>query len=188
MNILIIFATLFSTHMPVAQSMLDHASTSVIEVAEERVGDTSTYTLKKERFEVTFPGKPTEESQSVPTDLGDIEMYTYMYEVSPQEVWMLAYSDYPPEYVNEVDANDLLQGGKSGAMESLGITIAEEEKEVNVQKHPGLEFKATNGTYFVNYKMVMVGSRLYQVAILADGAYISKKKVKNFFKSFKVIF
>lgn len=188
MNFIAILFSALSMNFSTAQDMVNEASLSAYDIMAERIGDKEGYILKRKRFELTFPGKPSESSDVVPTDVGDIDMTSFLYEVSPQEVWMLAYSDYPPKYVDGSNSEELLQGGKNGAMESLGIYNTDTDKNVDVQGNPGLEFSATNGTYFVNYKMVLVGSRLYQVAILKDGKYTDKKKVKNFFKSFKVIF
>ncbi len=144
------------------------------------------YKVETDEYSLVFPGEPTKESSVVPTDVGDITMFTLMYEKSVDEVYMLAYSDYPVEDVSEADSESLLDGGKDGALKSLGISGTETNEEIEISGHPGIRFTGNNGQFYVNYIMVLAENRLYQVAILRDGSYASSKKTKKFFKSFKL--
>lgn len=142
---------------------------------------------KEGNFKVIFPGAPQVSTDDVPTDIGTIKMKSFMYEKSALEAYMVAYSDYPAEMVEVSNADDLLQGGKNGALSSFGIEKAEEEEDIKINGHPGKYFKANNNQYYVVYKMYMVGNRLYQIAILRDGAYPDKKEAKSFLNSFKLL-
>lgn len=144
------------------------------------------FTSKDGHFSIQFPGEPQHASNSVPTDVGDIMMETYMYEKSATEVFMVAYNDYPSIYVDESNADELLEGGKSGALESLGIMTTEVEEKIEVDGHPGIFFTGNNGQYYVVYEVYLVNNRLYQIAILRDGSYPSDEDVANFTKTFKL--
>lgn len=137
-------------------------------------------------FKLSFPGEPTRNSEIVPTEVGDITMVSYMYEQSSTQVYMLAYSDYPSKYVYESNAADLIDGGRTGALESLGITTTETLEDLKLKGHPGQEFTANNGQFFVRYRMYLVNNRLYQLACLSDGSYSDEKTFAKFVKSFKV--
>lgn len=133
------------------------------------------------RFEINFMKAPKIESQNVPTEVGDIEMVTFMYEKSATEAYMVAYADYPSAIIEASETEELLKGGKSGAAQSLGINEYSEEKEISMHEFPGLHFKgkSANGTYVV-YDIYMVNNRLYQIAILRDGSYPSEESISNF--------
>lgn len=146
------------------------------------------YKSEKGNFSIDFPGTPTVSEDIVPTDVGNITMYSYMYEKSVTEAYMVALSDYPSEMVAMSDEGDLLDGGKNGALESLGISKLDEEKDIELKGgHPGKYFKGTNGTYYVVYKMYLVKNRLYQVAVLKDGSYPMGKEFDAFMSSFKLL-
>ncbi len=136
------------------------------------------------KFEINFFGKPSESNETVATEVGDIEMMTFMYEKSATEVYMVAYSDYPSAMVELSSAQDLLEGGKNGAVSSLGIYDFEYEEEAEKNGNPGLRFKGNNSNYYVEYEMYLVGNRLYQVAILRDGSYATPERADAFFSSF----
>ena len=138
------------------------------------------------KFKVNFSGTPDVSNESIPTEVGNIDMYMFMYEKSVTEAEMIAYSDYPSEMVAMSNTDDMLQGAKEGAVSNLGAIITE-EKEIMYNKHKGLEFKANSTQFYVNYKIFLVNNRLYQIAIMRDGSYASKANVDKFFNSFELI-
>jgi hypothetical protein len=155
-----------------------------VEPATEVSGDG--FTSKDGHFTINFPGEPTHSEQSVATEVGDILMETYMYQKSETEIFMVAYSDYPSIYVSESNAEELLAGGKTGAMESLGIVATETDEDVELNGHPGNYFTANNGQYYVCYEMYLVNNRLYQIAILRDGSSPTQEDVDGFTKTFNL--
>lgn len=137
-------------------------------------------------FEISFGGEPKVSTESVPTDIGDIEMTSYMYEKSADEVYMVAISEYPAEHIKSSSPSALLEGAQDGASRSLKIENWDKNKEIKLGKNIGKEFSGNNGNFFVNYKIYLVGNKLYQVAILKVNEYTNKKTAKNFFSSFKL--
>ncbi len=144
------------------------------------------YSSSDGKFKIDFPGAPKEASETVPTDVGDIEMTTFMYEKSLSEAYMVAYSDYPSAMVEASNTNDLLDGGKNGALSSLGIENLEDERDITLKGNKGKAFKGNNGTYFVVYEIYLVKNRLYQIAILKEGSYPTVTDVKSFIGSFQL--
>lgn len=141
---------------------------------------------KDGKFKVNFTGEPELSKDTVGTDVGTIQMYMYMYEKSATEIEMLAYSDYPSSMVEQSNADDLLQGAKNGAVNNLNATVTEENK-IDFNGNPGLEFKADNGQYYVHYKLVLKNNRLYQIALMRDGAQPSDEAINNFIKTFEIV-
>ncbi|PLX02934.1 MAG: hypothetical protein C0594_11405 [Marinilabiliales bacterium] len=141
-------------------------------------------------FKVNFPGTPSSESSSVPTEVGNIEMVQFMYEKSATEIYMLAYSDYPTAAVDASNPAELLANAKGGFINEMGMTI-EEEKEVKIGENPGIYFKAhaktDQGNFYATVADYIVKNRLYQVAILRDGSYADADDASSFIDSFELI-
>ncbi|HBX50632.1 MAG: hypothetical protein A2W98_00980 [Bacteroidetes bacterium GWF2_33_38] len=137
-------------------------------------------------FKVNFPAEPKVESQSIPTEVGNIEMVSFMYEKSATEAYMVAYSDYPSAMVEASDAKTLLEGVKSGFTGDLQVSVIE-EKEIKLGENPGIFFKANSESYFVVFKDYLVKNRLYQIGILRDGSFPNDEAVKAFIDSFELI-
>lgn len=157
---------------------------SEVEAAVE--DDSNLYTADDGKFQIRFPGAPEVTSESVPTEVGDIKMFTFMYEKSVTEVYMVAYSDYPSALIELSNTEDLIQGAKEGVLGNLEAQV-DEEKKITLGDYEGIMFKAASDTYFLYYKLYMVKNRLYQIGILRDGSYPVENAVKEFIDSFKLL-
>lgn len=153
---------------------------------ETVVSDQPMYTSEEGNFKIIFPGEPTVTSETVPTDIGDIQMKMYMYEKSREEAYMVAYSDYPQEAVDAGDKKEMLQGSKEGVVGNISASV-EEEKEIEIDGNPGVYFKAKGPVFTTVYKLYLVKNRLYQVGILKAAVYPSDAEIKAFLNSFELI-
>ena len=155
----------------------------------EKEEKTELFTSADGKFSVNFFGASlVQNSTNVPTDLGDIEMVSFIYEKSVTEAYMVTYSDYPSAYVNSAEGGEeLLDAAKDGALRNLGIKTTESERKIKMDGYPGLFFTGNNGQYFITYKIYLVGSRLYQVAILRDGSYALQNSIDTFMNSFSLL-
>lgn len=167
-----------------ANTVKETLETASLNVAPAGV---SYFVSEKFGFKIKFGGEPAKSSDNVDTEVGNIVMSSFMYEASPTEVYMVAISDYPAQYVDQSSSADLLEGGKNGALESLGINGTTSLEEISIKGHPGLRFDANNGTYWVSYSMYIVENRLYQIAALTEGDKLSAKAKDEFHGSFKLL-
>jgi len=146
------------------------------------------YESEDGRFKINFYGEPTKSSKAIPTEVGDVEMITFLYEKSVTEAYMVAYSDYPSKLIENSPVDVLLDGAKNGGVSNLGITIFEFEKNLKIAGNPGRHFKGNNGSsIYVEWKLFLTGNRLYQIAILRDGSYATQERTDDFFGSFELI-
>ncbi len=164
---------------------IENALNEAVEELEEEI---VIFSSEDGNFSINFFGNtPTETSNTVPTELGNLEMVMFMYEKSATEAYMVAYSDYPSEFVNEKsDAYELLEEAKNGALGNIGITATDKEEKIKINGHPGLRFSGNNGQYYVMFDIYLVNNRLYQVAIIRDGSYPKSEVIDTFMKSFKL--
>ena len=163
-------------------SQLDSAIAEENSIPEE--GDL--FTSKDGKFKIYFSGTPTESSDTIPTEVGKIEMTSFLYEKSVTEAYMVAYNDYPSEMVKNSSVDDLLDGAKNGSSSSLGITQFDIDNKMEIEGNPGRHFKGTNGSYYAEYKLFLKGNRLYQIALIRDGSYATPERAEAFFGSFSL--
>lgn len=171
---------------------LNHDLLSAVdELAEETTeleeADDDLYYSEDGKFKVKFAGEPKVSSDIVPTDVGDIEMMSFLYEKSITEAYMVAYSDYPTAMVEQSSVKDMLIGAKNGSSGNMGITSFDLDEEVEMDGNPGMYFKGNANSIYAEYKIFLVGSRLYQIAILRDGSYATPERSDEFFNSFKLV-
>lgn len=157
------------------------------EAVEEEPTKEDLYYSEDGRFKVKFAGEPKVNSDIVPTDVGNIEMMSFLYEKSLTEAYMVAYSDYPSALVEQSSANDMLIGARDGSSGKMGITSFDLDEEIEIDGNPGRYFKGKAKSIHAEYKIYLVGNRLYQVAILRDGAYSMPKRSDEFFNSFQLV-
>jgi len=165
-------------------SAVDELAEETTEVEE---ADDDLYYSEDGGFKVKFAGEPKVSSDIVPTDVGDIEMMSFLYEKSITEAYMVAYSDYPTAMVEQSSAKDMLIGAKNGSSGNMGITSFDLDEEVEMDGNPGMYFKGNANSIYAEYKIFLVGSRLYQIAILRDGSYATPERSDEFFSSFKLV-
>jgi len=159
----------------------------VDDVIELDESDEDIFYSEDGRFKINFQGTPMHSSDVVPTEVGNIEMTTYMYEKSATEAYMVAYNDYPTEMIENASMDEMLDGAKNGSAGSMGITQFDLDQNTEIEGNPGRHFKGNNGSYYVEYKLFVTGIRLYQIAIIRDGSYATKARTNDFFNSFKLV-
>jgi hypothetical protein len=165
---------------------VDNIEETVIEPTEEVASD-DLYYSEDGRFKIKFQGEPKVNSDLIPTDVGNIEMSSFMYEKSVTEAYMVAYSDYPSEIVKNSSVDEMLQGAKDGSSGNMGITKFDLDEKIELDGHKGLYFRGSAGTIHAEYKIFLVENRLYQVAILRDGGYSKPERSDEFFNSFQLV-
>ncbi|MGB1248776.1 MAG: hypothetical protein ACPG4Z_07805 [Chitinophagales bacterium] len=171
-----------------ADTTIEDAIEIVENVEETYTSSNEIFVSEDNSFQIQFPVSPERSVEVVPTEIGDIELVTYMYEQSLTKVYMVAYSEYPSLLVQMSNDEDLLIGGKEGALGSLGIYTLDEEKDLEMDGNKGMYFKGKNTDNFhVEYEMYMNGNRLYQIAIMEDGSYPSEPEDKAFFETFEFL-
>ena len=71
---------------------------------------------KAGKYSALFPGKPTKTTKSVATLVGSLKLFMRMYETQ-NSAYMVAYSDYPKESIDQSDAEEMLDDIGKGIAE-----------------------------------------------------------------------
>lgn len=173
------------------ESVLANAIEELEEVSEEleetEAAVDNLYHSEDGKFKINFNGEPTVSSDMIPTEVGDIEMTSFLYEKSITEAYMVAYNDYPSEILANSSVDDMLDGAKNGSASSMNIVSFDVEKDMEIAGNPGRYFKGNNGSYYIEYKLFLKANRLYQIAIIRDGSYATAERTDEFFGSFELL-
>lgn len=186
MRIFILFFLIFISFFSCSEQPKTNTLNTNLEAIEEVIEDIDDYRINKD-FTIQFVDQPEKSFVNVQTEMGEIILYSYIYEKSPTEIFMVAHSDYPMDSIGQANHKELLNSAVNGAMKNMDITEKETEYEIDINGYPGKYIKANNGNLFVVYEMYMVNNRLYQIAILQTGSYPDKKIEENFMSGFKLI-
>lgn len=140
-------------------------------------------------FTIQTPITLAEDSQSVDTAVGPIEIHTFTAE-DRNAAYVVAYSDYPAEMVDQTDPDTLLNGSRDGAVENVGGTLISEDT-IDLNGNPGraLVIDAETGDgeeATVNANLYLFENRLYQVLVVVPKGEEDKVDVEGFLSSFSV--
>lgn len=168
---------------------IENSIEQAMDEAETALAEDEDFVSEDGKYSINFPGTPVGTDQKEPTAVGDIVIHMDMYEKSATEVFMVGYNDYPSELVEMSDPKEMLVGGIEGAKSSMGCDVEDFREMGELDGNPTIELKArsTASNYHVHYFCVMRNNRLYQVGILRDGSYPSKKDVENFTRTFELL-
>jgi hypothetical protein len=139
-------------------------------------------------FSVLLPGKPRKEARTVKID--DTAVPLEMLSLQTKgAAYGVGYAEFPPGATPEAQARRL-----TAARDQLVANIAGElksDKEISVGGHPGREFRAEGkvaGEPFVtSARVVAVGDRLYEVAVVARAEQLAAADPDLFLGSFKLL-
>lgn len=139
-------------------------------------------------FSVLLPGKPRKEARTVKIDGTPVPLEMLSLQTKGA-AYGIGYADFPPGATAEAQvrrlaaARDQLVGNIAGELKS--------DKEINVGGHPGREFRAEGtvaGEPFVtSARVVAVGDRLYEVAVVARAEQVAAADPDLFLGSFKLL-
>ena len=144
-------------------------------------------------FSILFPGNPTQETQVIEPAPG-VRLNLRVHVLRTLAEYSVMYYDYPMPVSDPAVAQSVLENGAKGAVASVNSELLE-FKEITLDGHPGryLKERMPSGE-IMRVKMLLVGQRLYQVAITTpreDGASAATVKsyaamADKFLSSFKV--
>ncbi|MBN2572894.1 MAG: hypothetical protein JXA68_12255 [Ignavibacteriales bacterium] len=154
-------------------------------------GNENEFVAKDGGFAVEFPSEPERMTQSVPTEVGDIQMTIYQAMSSDGNVvYFVSYNDYPAELVEQGDPESMLEEGMNGALGTYSSQLIS-SKKIKYGDHPGIEFFAGGESqgYAINVKarMYLVENRLYQALVLGLEGSIDEDEMDEFLETFRLL-
>ncbi|MBC8029532.1 MAG: hypothetical protein H7Z16_05420 [Pyrinomonadaceae bacterium] len=115
-------------------------------------------------FSILFPGTPSQETQVIEAAPG-VRFTLHIHKLTTLAECSVMYADYPISVSDPAVAKSVLDNGAKGAVAAVNAELLE-LKEITLYGHPGryLKERMPSGA-IMRVNMVLVGQRLYQVAI-----------------------
>ena len=142
---------------------------------------------KEGKFSVAMPDKPTERTNKVKTDIGELDLHAFLVDQTDRAL-VVMYSDYPDGSV-AANTDKVLAGCIEGNVKALkGKLLTEDKITTGKAKFPGREIRIEmpdkKNTY--RARLYLAGDRLYQVVVLGPDDFTKGKVVEDFLKSFAI--
>ena len=105
--------------------------------------------------------------------------------------YMVAYSDYPEEYMRAIVENDLLDSAAEGAMTNINGKLTQ-QVDFPLGDYPGREAtfevsaQGSQPAMLIKAHYFLVNNRLYQVMVVAPQLQGLPAAAQQFFDSFKL--
>jgi len=175
------------TVLAVSCGFFDNDKNTVAEDENNPNAISLTYTVQPEdgAFAIMFPGTPDYTNEPVDTETGILENRMYIYEHSIHLAYMLAFTDYANDQIEQYHPDELLNNAMEGFTAEIGI-IVEKKQKVSIQNHSGIEFTASGQGYWAFMRDYLVGNRLYQIGLLSTNGAVNEDDANAFFNSFKL--
>ena len=124
--------------------------------------DWKDYAYPEDGFTISSPFKPTFEKKPIDTDLGKMEMHTYLVDIGTLGDLGLSVNDI--RKFGDLPARELLQAAKNGSVTQVkGMLIS--EKEISLEGAPGIEYEMETAgdhslmrCYYVNGRTITLVS------------------------------
>jgi len=148
---------------------------------------TESFSSEMGQFSIETPAPFEETQQSVETPVGAVEIHTFTAETE-DTAYVVAYSDYPPEIVNQTDPQVLLDSSRDGAVSNLGGTVVSEEV-IDLEGNPGRSLVINteanqDQAATINSRIYLVDNRLYQILVVAPDNSADAEVSQSFLDSF----
>jgi hypothetical protein len=137
------------------------------------------------RYKVLFPGPVKTEAQDVKTDRGALKLTLDSVELGDDVTFVVTRIDYPDE-VAKADPAKRLDKVRDGNKGSDGKVISEKNLTVGPEKLPAREVVIEKPGVVLRNRIVLAGSRMYQVMIEGPKEFVISRDADRFFDSFEV--
>lgn len=138
-------------------------------------------------FSVQLPGDPQETTQEYETDSGLITIHLFTFPLN-KFAFITAYSDYPAELIQSKGIETVLNNARDGAIANTEGKLIE-EKVFDLNGYPGrfLTVASPDGSGIAQAKLVLVGTRLYQVFVAGPEDQQNAPEISTYMDSFKLL-
>jgi len=149
------------------------------------------FSSERGRFSVIVPAAMRGTVKSIETPLaGKVDLHLFLAQQG-DTYYIVAYCDYPQEYIQKVDYDKLLDGARNGAVTDANGRIINETR-IKMEGNPGreivIEGTAENGQRMTwKARLILVRNRLYQIMAAAPKGRENIVEMNDYLKSFKII-
>jgi hypothetical protein len=144
------------------------------------------FTSEAGKFTASFPGTVAEKTNEIPVEGGNkLKLFLFTVEVNKNLAYMVTYVDYP-DSVKTTEPQKVLQGVRDGNKGTDGKMVKDDTIKYGKKEIPGRDLLIDKGTYHYRAKIILAGTRLYQVVIVGSKDDVAAKDADLFFESLKL--
>lgn len=144
------------------------------------------HTSETGKYRVRFPDKPKVTSPTAKTAVGDLTVTIATFANADGSVYLASHTDYPATATKPENHASLLAGVRDGMKGSGTLVGDEREYAFGADKLPAREFTIDKGKTRVKVRLILSGSRLYQVAAIGSAEFVKGKDASLFLDSFEI--
>ena len=151
--------------------------------------------FEKENFKMLFPGQPEVDSTETKSPIGQIKIYTYMFERPDNSedsnvVYGLVLTNFPAKYLTSVDTSMLrgiYDGAVKGAVQTSNGKLLS-DKSVMIKNYAGREIviDILDGAAILTMRLVMIKQTMFGFQTIALKGKESNINAVKFFDSFEL--
>ncbi len=147
------------------------------------------YTSDEAGFSVLTPAVFAPNSETTPTDAGDIRFQRFTAQPDFHHIYIIVVSRMPEALVAGRNPVELLQGAREGVIGQFQGTVTS-ERQMILDGRPGLEIKVTGTSQGMSVTVVsrvyLARNSLYQAYVIAEKGYEDDASDRHFLDSFKL--
>ncbi len=145
------------------------------------------FTSKDGGFEVSMPGKPVEQKDSLRTPSGPLDLVMYVVERKKEETAYIAmFCEFPESVFKSGTDEKRLDYARNRAVASTKGKLVG-EKKIKLGDYPGRELQfEVEGKGLVRQRMYAVKDKLYQLLVAGPKEAALGKDADRFLQSFKL--
>jgi len=147
-------------------------------------------------FSMRFPKEPTESSQIVETEIGNVEVKQYSFEPElgkdPNILYGVGFSTYPAEYIDgeqmdEAQLSEFFENSINGTVENVQGRLLSTHI-IRYRGFPGREIKVDvkDGLAVIKMRSYLIRNRMYIVQVISPSGNTFNKSVNYFLDSFEL--
>lgn len=151
---------------------------------------------KTNSFTISFPRMPTESSQQIDSEIGQLDLNIAMYEVSKDKddnfVYGAMFTDYPDSLINSDFDAEFVENFFTGAINGAVTNVNGEllKSDTCSYKHfPGrvIQIDYGNGQAIIEMKILLMKNRSYILQVISPFENPNNPSSKRFFDSFSLM-
>jgi hypothetical protein len=147
---------------------------------------TEMHAPKDGKYSAKFPGKPKDTQQNVTTDLGKLKVNVALFANADGNAWWVSFTDYPADAIKPDVRSKLIDAARDAMKGTDGKFVEEKDMEFGPAKLPGREVKLDRSKYQIRVRFLIRDQRMYQVAVMGPGEFVTGKDATAFLDSFEV--
>lgn len=143
------------------------------------------FNSKEGAFAVLMPNKPTQEVQSIDTDLGKMDSHLAMSSHEDREVFIASYTDFPSVVTEQTAIDRILDGARNQLLANVERKLLS-ETTITLDGHFGRELRIEMPDWSMITRIYWVKRRLYQLIAMTSKDRPAPQDVDRFLASFKI--